>query len=463
MIIFVKDSRNKILYPTHKKDWAEKLVKRGQAKWIKHKVIWLQLNYSVSNEPNDQQSHFVIGVDTGYKNIGYALVKITNGIAKILKQGTLLLRTRGITELLVQRKMYRGARRQHARDNKNANKIRFPRWKNRSKSSHQMNPTRRHLIHSHIRVIELLSRLAPADKISINLEYAKFDMQKISETKNPEGLGYDNMKNYIRARDSYACQLCGKTNCVIEVHHKHQRKDGGSNRPSNLISLCTKCHKDHHSGKINANGIKPNKFKDASVLNTTMPLIYKELSKKYPVYMYYGYETSAKRKELGIKKSHVNDALVLALFGINLSRIIDYNVHKDYTQFRRHNRKRTVRYEDRKYYLTKTITKKGNVLFKDRVANNRNRRTDQDKNKISLMEFKKVNPNTQVYATPGRAIQKGRYQDVLYTPGDLVRDLDGFIHTVKGWESTRFSICTTNGIKIKCKNIIKLKQNVGLV
>lgn len=463
MIIFVKDSRNKILYPTHKKDWADKLVKKGKAKWIKHKVICLQLNYPVLDEPRDKQSYFVIGMDSGYKNIGYKLVKITNGVAKILIGGTFLLRTEEISELLGQRKMYRKLKRGHARDNKNSNKRRIPRWKNRSKTRMRMNPTIRHLIHSHLRVIEILTKLVPEDKISINLEYAKFDIQKISETKSPEGQGYDNVKNYVRTRDSYTCQSCGKTNCVIEVHHKHQRKDGGTNSPANLISLCTKCHKDHHDGKINVNGIKPKQFRDAGVLNTAMPSIYKELAKKYPVYKFYGYETSAGRAALPLDKTHENDALSLSLFGIDLSSIIDYNLHKDYTQFRRHNRKRAASYHDRTYYITKYTTVLKTIAFKDRVANNRNRRTDQPKNKISLMEFRKANPNVQVYATPGKVVHRRAYSDVLYRPGDLVRDLDGKIHIVKGWASTQLLISTTDDDQLKCKFISKVKHNTGLI
>ena len=93
MIFFVKDSRNRILYPSIKDRWAEKLVKRGRAKWIRRRVIILQLGYEVREAPRDKISYFSIGNDTGYGNIGLSLVKITgNRVLKILS-GTGTLRT----------------------------------------------------------------------------------------------------------------------------------------------------------------------------------------------------------------------------------------------------------------------------------------------------------------------------------------------------------------------------------
>jgi len=77
MLIFVQDARNKPLYPTTKVDWAEKLVRQGKAKWIRKRVIILRLNYVVTNPPRDEISFFSIGLDSGYKNIGYCIFKIT--------------------------------------------------------------------------------------------------------------------------------------------------------------------------------------------------------------------------------------------------------------------------------------------------------------------------------------------------------------------------------------------------
>lgn len=462
MIIFVQDSRNKMLYPTHKKDWAEKLVKQGKAKWIRRKVVTLQLNYPVNQEPNDQLSYFVIGMDPGYKNIGYKLLKITGTNGKILIGGTCFLRTEKIKELNANRDMYRHAKRHNARDNKNSNKRHVPRWRNRSKTKSKMNPTKRYLLNCHLRVIEMLGKLVPAEKTSINLEYNKFDMQQISKNKNPSGAEYDNMKCFIRARDKHTCQHCGKSNCILEVHHKIQRKDGGTNKANNLITLCKKCHKEHHNGKINVNGINPNQFRHTSTLNQVMKLVYNELAKNYPVYKYRGYETDIRRKELGLPKTHENDALVISMFGLEIEQIIDYNLSKDFIQFRRHNRSRTVRYEDRGYYLTRILKKDGSYTLKDRVASNRNKRSGQG-DKDSLFEYKKKNPRVLVYAGRGRAVSKKNYSAVKYRPGDLVRDLDGKIHVIQCWGSTQCLIITNTGLKLKYREIVKIRKTSGYV
>ena len=52
-------------------------------------------------------------------------------------------------------------------------------------------------------------------------------------------------RDLIIWRDGSECRICGdryETNNPIEVHHIIPRKDGGSNHPKNLITLCLKHH-----------------------------------------------------------------------------------------------------------------------------------------------------------------------------------------------------------------------------
>jgi len=42
-------------------------------------------------------------------------------------------------------------------------------------------------------------------------------------------------------RDKYKCQLCGGLNC-LSIHHITPRREGGSNHPRNLLTLCVPCH-----------------------------------------------------------------------------------------------------------------------------------------------------------------------------------------------------------------------------
>ena len=69
-------------------------------------------------------------------------------------------------------------------------------------------------------------------------------------SREPYGQGWDNiLKESIRKRDSYKCQICGvpQEECfeALIVHHKDENKKNLN--PKNLISLCRSCHvKLHH-------------------------------------------------------------------------------------------------------------------------------------------------------------------------------------------------------------------------
>ncbi|MBU2502534.1 HNH endonuclease, partial [bacterium] len=51
----------------------------------------------------------------------------------------------------------------------------------------------------------------------------------------------------VLARDGHRCQGPGCTNTrFLEVHHVLPRARGGTNRPDNLITLCSACHRHIH-------------------------------------------------------------------------------------------------------------------------------------------------------------------------------------------------------------------------
>lgn len=43
-------------------------------------------------------------------------------------------------------------------------------------------------------------------------------------------------------RDKGQCQGCGRQTTKAQVHHIKPRRQGGSNRLSNLVTLCGRCH-----------------------------------------------------------------------------------------------------------------------------------------------------------------------------------------------------------------------------
>jgi len=60
--------------------------------------------------------------------------------------------------------------------------------------------------------------------------------------------------------DHESCYFCGIKNCkkskdkrfrnLIEIHHIKERNQGGSNKPDNLIPLCSNCHSLVHEHQI---------------------------------------------------------------------------------------------------------------------------------------------------------------------------------------------------------------------
>ena len=50
------------------------------------------------------------------------------------------------------------------------------------------------------------------------------------------------IRQQVWKRDNYTCQTCGKNNILLVAHHKIPYRISKDDSPSNLISLCSKCH-----------------------------------------------------------------------------------------------------------------------------------------------------------------------------------------------------------------------------
>jgi hypothetical protein len=51
------------------------------------------------------------------------------------------------------------------------------------------------------------------------------------------------LRSLILERDMHKCQKCGDEKRRLSVHHIIERKKGGKDEESNLITLCNPCHK----------------------------------------------------------------------------------------------------------------------------------------------------------------------------------------------------------------------------
>ena len=88
--------------------------------------------------------------------------------------------------------------------------------------------------------------LRPGEKIRLGEENRPGEKNRPGERNRatiPPGVRRD-----VLARDGYCCRTpgCGSAR-FLEVHHVLSRAAGGSNRPDNLVTLCSACHRLTHS------------------------------------------------------------------------------------------------------------------------------------------------------------------------------------------------------------------------
>lgn len=296
--VYVLNQRGELLMPCSPRK-AKVLLKQGKAKVVKRSPFTIQLTMATG----ETKQEVVLGVDTGYSNVGVSVITEK----KELLSATFKLRT-NISDLLKERAMYRRGRR---------NKVwyREPRWKNRANARKEgrLMPSVLHKVNTHISIIERIKKLLPVSKIV--LETGLFDMQKMENDKirnyqyqKGEMYGFENVKSYVLSRDKHTCFFKCKDS-KLEVHHIKFRSQGGTDNPNNLITLCEKCHKKVHAGKLEIN-VKKHKELKAS---TAMNIIRKRLLEFYlDAEETFGYETKVKRREIDLEKSHSNDAFVIA-------------------------------------------------------------------------------------------------------------------------------------------------------
>lgn len=300
MKVFVINKYGEILMPCSPRK-AKILLRKEKAKVISRSPFTIQLKYGSTGYKQD----LTLGVDTGHNKVGLSVISETKEV-----YSAVATMRNDISDKMVERKMYRRNRR---------NKLRYrkQRFDNRLASTKKgrLAPSVQWKVNAHIRLIEQLKALMPITKIV--LETGTFDPHKL---KNPEitndqyqkgvQYGFENVKAYILSRDGYQCQ-CSKQDCSdrLEVHHIKFRSHGGSDTPDNLITLCSKHHKQLHDGKLKINNKKYKNLKSA----TTMNVIRSRLLKLFPAAIEtFGYITKANRYNHNIEKSHSNDAFVIA-------------------------------------------------------------------------------------------------------------------------------------------------------
>ncbi|OON94834.1 MAG: paclitaxel/taxanoid biosynthesis susceptibility protein TS1 [Epulopiscium sp. Nele67-Bin001] len=387
---------------------AKVLLKTNKAKVKQVKPFTIQLTYKTDTEYTQDVT---LGVDSGYLNIGFSAVteqkELISGEVKLLQN---------MKERITDRAMYRRNRRQRLR-------YRKPRFDNRKIEKEWLAPSIQHKLDSHIRFIEKIKSILPITKII--LEVANFDIQKIKnpDIQGPEyqqgkQLGFWNLREYILHRDNHTCQNpdCKNKseNPILETHHIIFRSNGGTNTPSNLITLCSKCHTcaNHKKGKFldlwQTTKPKIRSFKDS----TFMSMVRWRLKDMIDCEITYGYITKNNRIELGLEKTHYNDAFCIAEGTTQLrsNPIV-------YTQVKRNNRS-LEKYYDAQYIDTRTNQK---ASASELNCGRRTRNKNENRENLKIFRGTKLSKGQ-------RRIRKQRY---FYQPNDLVKYNDK-VYTVKG-------------------------------
>ncbi|MEW6215582.1 MAG: RNA-guided endonuclease IscB [Nitrospirota bacterium] len=305
---------------------ARLLLKDGKAVVKQRTPFTIQLNY----KGEEYKQEVTLGIDSGYEHTGLSAVTVKEE----LYASEVQLR-KDIVKLNSERRSYRRTRRNRK------TRYRAARWLNRRKPEGWIAPSLQHKLDSHIKVIAGIYSILPVTGCIV--EVANFDIQKI---KNPdiegrdyqEGnkLGFWNTREYVLHRDGHICRHCkGKSkDKVLNVHHLTSRQTGG-NKPDNLITLCNSCHKKYHRGDIILKAEKPNNFRGETFMSSVRWKLVNTLNLRYDnVSHTYGHITKNKRIRYNIKKSHINDAFIIA-GGTGQDRISPYLI----SQVRRQNRK----------------------------------------------------------------------------------------------------------------------------
>lgn len=280
---------------------ARLLLKQGKAKVVKRTPFTIQLLFGSSG----YKQEINLGVDAGSKHIGVSATTIK----AVLFEAEVKLRT-DIIDLLATRRQNRRTRR-----NRNT-RYRKPRFLNRvrSKKKGWLAPSILNKIETHLKIVKLIYEILPVSKIIA--EVASFDIQKIKnpdisgkEYQEGEQLGFWNIREYILFRDGHKCK--GRKNCkekILNVHHIESRKVGGDS-PSNLITLCEKCHNDFHEGKLKLELKRGQSFRDAAFMGIMRWAFYNKLKELYSnVSLTYGYLTKNTRIINNLPKGHGVDA-----------------------------------------------------------------------------------------------------------------------------------------------------------
>lgn len=317
-MVYVISKDGQPLMPMRRHGKVRRLLDAKKAKVVHKNPFTIKLLF----ETKETESDLTLGVDTGSSKIGCAVVTPKK---EVLYMSEVEIRN-DINKKMERRKVYRRARR--------TRKLRYrkPRFLNRGNSTKKdrFSPTMISKINSHIREIEFVKSILPVSRLV--LETGTFDphlLKMKGQTFNRHwgyqrgpNYGFANAKAACLNRDNYTCQCCKRKNGTLNVHHIIYRSMGGADTLDNLITLCEECHQKLHRGELKAfeaklQGMRKGDLKHATQMNN----IRIQLLKHYPdAIETFGFITKENRQLMGLEKTHYNDAIVIAMGSLDVSK-----------------------------------------------------------------------------------------------------------------------------------------------
>ena len=404
--VFVKGMNGLPLMPTTPRK-ARILVKEKKAHIISRNPYAIQLDYKTGTATQAIK----VGADIGQKHEGIGVV--FNGNV-IYKAEHTFIPTTDKKERITARREFRQGRRYRKTE------YREPKWKpSRVRRYHEESVTvkrngkrvKKHWVtepksydssrpegwlppsiasnadHNISELKKVMSLLPSSAELTIEL--GKFDIQKM---KNPgiEGTGYQqgpayyysNRREYHLALQEYKCPICGhkfdKEHKAREHHWEYVSK-GASDSWDDIILVCSKCHThaEHMKGgeldKLRKK-ISRMKYTAPTFMNATQ----NRIKEAFPeAKITYGYITAVDRENLGLSKTHANDAVAIAV-GSSYKEIKDNRITFDIRLVRR-----------KKRSLHEANPRKG----KNGVKNTEAKRNDKNTKRACKIEKKTVIEN----------------------------------------------------------------------
>ncbi|WP_225358142.1 RNA-guided endonuclease IscB [Ligilactobacillus salivarius] len=369
--IYVVDSNDTPLMPTSRLGMVRRWLKTGQARWYGNSRKTIQFVRPVTT--NTQK--LTLGVDAGF-HLGLSVV----GNQREYYAAESLRKSE--KDRITSRRELRRTRRGRLRHRK-------ARFNNRRRKDGWLVPSIQHRLDFTIKEIKRLYTFLPITNLVV--EVTPFDNQKllnpdIKPWQYTQGKmhGFKTIKDYLLARDNYRDALDGKQYPAsqLRVHHLVQRKDGGSNKPDNLVLLSDVNHNqaNHNNGilaKLKENRQKTIDYRGAyfmSVLATRLSDYFEHYTTTQ------GYLTANLRQKYKIEKSHLNDAFVIA-GGTDVTLRMN-NVYS--RQKLRNNNRSLQKFYDAKYVDSRDGKKKtGKELSSGRI------KRSKELNYDNLRQFRK--------------------------------------------------------------------------